>query len=82
MAESNGETGDEFTTSTGKEFHDITTWLQKKFSVVLHLILSVLSLKLWPRVLEHVEGRREKEAGQLSSPFLNLKQWVEVRGQP
>ena len=40
------------------EFHDLMTRLQKKFLVVSHLILPVLSLKLWPRVPEYVEGRR------------------------
>ena len=68
------ETDDEFTISAGRKFHDLTIWLQKKFLVVLHLILPVLSFKLWPSVLEYVEDRKEREAMQLSSPLLNLKQ--------
>ena len=41
--ESKHETGDEFTISAGREFRDLTTRLQKKFLVVSHLILPVLS---------------------------------------
>ena len=59
IAESKGETGDGFTISAGREFHNLTTRLQKKFLVVSNLILSVLSLKLWHCILECIEARRE-----------------------